>query len=198
MPTKLDIAHVTDIEKAAWLALRSVNNAIDPEHLNKGAFLRIYHFKSPADGYIGLSELTDSTFGTSCPGWIGGPANKQSEDKYRIVSAEKAIRLARNARLNGHISSYQSRDPTDAKIRDQFGGAALIRCRFIDYPGLEDALLLLSMSGSTEYGDEAAVLLTAKLATCWVANGSDIERVIEYSKNDLAAKLFDHYATLMS
>jgi hypothetical protein len=174
-PTTLRNIRAT-IRQAARKAIQIVVDALGVEHSKKGACLRVYHWPKIEEGYVGLIEIFDE--------WIGGDANYERLRKYMIVSVEKAIRLAMNARSLGHVSSWESRDPTDAPFRDKFGGAILVRC-IVPEIGPEPIRLIFTTSGLNEMGDEATCLL-AIMDLPWQAK--DVSRIIAISNNEIAAR----------
>lgn len=172
------------LRAAAEKALGIVIDALGPEHRDKGIYLRSFHFPNPQEGYKGLVEQL------AC--WVGGSANDDKFPKYHIVSMEKPIRLAANARTLGHFSSWESRIPDEQK----YGGATMAMCTVADLSP-EPTLMLTSASGLPEKGDEAFTILTPMFAG-WKPRTVDIMNILLKSGNQLAIELFQQHAKLAS
>lgn len=171
---KLEIS--VAIRQAGERAVKEVVPKLPAEYAEKGAFLRAYVLPNLEESYIGLVNLYS--------GWIGGQSNNDEIDKYLIVSVEKAIRLASNAKKYRHMCSWESRDPETFVFREKFGGAILVRCSL---PTLDPdpIYLLLSVSGLNEKGDEAIALYTATFLQ-WKLNCQDLYNILLMSSNEIA------------
>ncbi len=101
-----------------------------------------------------IQKLEDPDYGTKA-------------DKYCVLSAEKANRLVRYYRGQGHNSSWQSRDEKQKK----YGGAIVA------------GNLIVSFSGLPERGDEVVVLILAYTMN-W-ANFNDITTIAKQNENPL-------------
>lgn len=174
------------LRAAAQRAVEVVTRALGSEHHGKGIYLRSFHFSDPQQGYMGLTDQL------AC--WVGGGANTDKAAKYRIVAAEKAIRLATNAKTLGHLSSWESRDPTDQAFRDKFGGATMVMCS-VAALSPEPTPMLTSASGLPEMGDEAFTILVPMFAG-WKPRTIDVLNILLKSKNDFATRLFQEHIAL--
>ena len=97
---------------------------------------------------------------------MGGKANPERKVRHLGLCQEKASRLAVNHASLGHVSSFQSRNPSE----DKMGGAILTN----DY--------ILSFSGLPELLDEALVLNIAQNLPNFISK-EIYERIILESKN---------------
>lgn len=101
--------------------------------------------------------------------------------RYRIVSLEKVIRLAKNSGgAKGDVSSFQSRNLS----QNEYGGAILV---IVEIEG-EIFYLIFSFSGLPEKGDEALCLLVASKLP-WPTKNWVKLAIIETSDNEIARAL---------
>ena len=104
-------------------------------------------------------------------------------ESVETFSAEKASRLAEmQAKYRLHVSSWQSRDVDNKK----YGGAFLVLANVPELGG--DVLLIISVSGLTEAGDETYGLLLAN-AMSW-GNGEWYAHIVMHSRNHQALRFF--------
>lgn len=162
----------TLLRRNADLAVRLVAAQCGGEHLGKGAYYRLFMLPSKEDGIAGLVEL-------DC-GWAGGRSNIGKIEKYRVLSFEKAVRLALNAQVHGHIASAQS---TNEKWH-QYRGSALVQATV---PKIGSTLLISSVSGLPVDADERAGLFAIDLMN-WSA-GHGIVNVLVLTDNLAAYRL---------
>lgn len=127
--------------------------------------------------YIGLWDKEESA-----PSLIVrlGICQKGKIEKYSYLAKEKILRLIRNI-PNGHISSFQSRDPKNMVPFGAWGGAI---CVPTDSRGISQGKNMIgSVSGFSELGDEA-IILVIFLACRWITI-TDAEKITAISHNNL-------------
>lgn len=97
----------------------------------------------------GYLVVADGQIGLPLGSLFIGEVPDDKDARYIKLAQEKALRLAANMSVRGHVLSWQSRDPE----RDLWGGAA--------YIGMGN--VILSFSGFPEELDEAIDLVTASI-----------------------------------
>jgi hypothetical protein len=175
MPSALRKSTSERLVKAANRAVREAARSLGGEHVHKGGYFRLFTLMNPQAGHERLVQLYE--------GWAGGQSNRENYAKYHTFSFEKALRLAQMHKAHGHVSSWQSRDVSQAL----FGGAVLLYCD-LDKRGAKQAYFVLSFSGLPELGDEAAVLRTAHLM--WHVR-SNMRDIVDASDNERAWGLIE-------
>jgi hypothetical protein len=156
-------------------AVKKVAKRLGGEHRDKGGYFRLFALPSDRAGYLGLEQLYE--------GWVGGTSNRASgKKKYQVVSFEKAIRLAQQAQVNGHVSSWQSED----QGKGLFGGAVLLACRVGNWA---ECYFIFSFSGLPWKGDEAAMLLTTYLE--YALGRKHLRTIARISNNEVAEAMLD-------
>lgn len=181
MGPKLSPVALVGLEIEVEKAIRTVAQDCGGEHAKKGGYYRINFFPAWNAKFYEMIEFVGS--------WGGGTLNYISWNKYKNLSMEKAHRLGRHVAA-GHVSSYTAdRNPEEFR----YGGAVLLSCQIPGY-GRGPALIIWSMSGLPEQGDETAMLLAAKNMTAkdewpWRISEEDFCKVVAASKNEQAVRL---------
>lgn len=150
-------------------AVNKVATQCGGDHVEKGAFFRLFSLESRNAGMKGLVELMN--------GWAGGKRNIENIEKYKVISYEKALRLALNSSLHGHVTSFESA----SEYHQRYQGATLVGA---EVPGLGKTTLVISLSGLPSAGDERAGLLTVDKMN-WGA-GHDIHTALVTTGNQEA------------
>ena len=169
-----------DKERKLWLAIhgsiREANTLLGSQDQDKGGCFRLFLFREPWRGHIDLVEVYMRP-------WVGGYTNLASKDKYYTYTFEKAIRLAQQFALQGHVSAAQSADPKT----ELWDGASVAQCYIHDLGG--SVFLMPSVSGWPAKVDAAIGLRTLQRMTDWQLDPASIAAVVAAGQNDFAAKL---------
>jgi len=147
-------------------AVDNVATKCGGEHTGKGAFFRLFSLESRTAGMAGLVELMN--------GWAGYKRNIDKIEKYKVFSYEKALRLALNSCIHGHITSFESA----SEYHQQYQGAVLVNAKV---PDLGETLLIISLSGLPAAGDERGGLRAISKMT-WGAD-RDIHTALSITNN---------------
>ena len=123
-------------------------------------------FELPASKTGGILEIfisKDSSKGPAswhkcCTIRFGMQADESSWEAFEFFSSEKTTRLMKETAVNGHISSWQTRN----RDRWEFGGAILLEVMLNTAMGPEDFEIIISSSGLNEVSEETICMATAK------------------------------------
>lgn len=159
----------------AHAAVQEVARTLGGEHAEKGGAMHAFYIPPRVE------KPTHEDLLPLHAGWMGGMSNFGKLPKYYLLSIEKAMRLANDIVEEDHVSSWESRD----EKRKLYGGAIRVFGTVRQVSNLP-VQIILSFSGLTEAGDEAAMVLTALRMREWDIRQICFENILDESDNEIA------------
>ena len=123
---------------------------------------------------------------------VVGQIPPEKYNKYARLSDEKAQRLCCLGLAEGHVSSYQSRQPD----QEQYGGAVAFVTVASEVKGDSGRHpYIVRFSGLPELGDEAAMALVGTSFLTTIGSETQLKAIADASNNNLLRRLLEAEAS---